>query len=271
MKKKSNNWKNFKFGWLLLFLFSFQPVFAQFPYVIKPKLDYSIIGAGAISLTTGMVLTSNDQILTQAEINSFYPNQVNALDRPTIYNHNEAAKTASNVFVAGAILSPISLLGIKEVRQHYLTVGIMGMEVLMVSYGLISTTKTIALRTRPYVYNPEIAMEEKQTLDARYSFFSGHTAGAASMTFFAARVYSDTHPNGKWKPMVWTAAAVVPALVGWTRVEAGMHFPTDVLAGYAVGAAIGYFVPVFHLKKDDSKASWNLQPNMNGLALKVVF
>ena len=271
MKLESNNQKSLKFRWLLLFLFSTQSLFAQFPYELKPSLDYSLIGLGALTLTSGQVLEHNNEVLSISQINELNPNQVNSLDRPTIYNYNPNAKDASNVLVTGAILSPLALLASKEVRSNFVTVGVMGMEVIMVAYGFISTTKTIVLRTRPYVYNPSVLIEEKQTLDSRYSFFSGHTAGSASMTFFAARVFSDTHPNSKWKPVVWSVAAVVPAVVGWTRVEAGKHFPTDVLTGYVVGAAVGYFIPVFHLKKDNAKASWSLQPSMTGLALQVVF
>ena len=271
MKLKSNNRKSFKFGWLLLFLFSTQSLLAQFPYELKPSLDYSLIGLGALSLTAGQILENNNDILTVSEINSLSPGDINEFDRSTVYNYNQSAKDASNILVVASVASPFFLIANKEVRSNLVTVGIMGLEVVMVTYGLISTTKTSVLRTRPYVYNSIVPIAKKQELDARHSFFSGHTAGAASMTFFAARVYSDTHPNSKWKPVVWTVAAALPMFVGRARVEAGMHFPTDVITGYAVGAAIGFFVPVFHLKKDDSKASWSLQPNMNGLALRVVF
>jgi membrane-associated phospholipid phosphatase len=34
--------------------------------------------------------------------------------------------------------------------------------------------------------------------------------------------------------------------VGATRILAGEHFPTDVVAGAAVGAAIGLIVPALH-------------------------
>jgi hypothetical protein len=47
--------------------------------------------------------------------------------------------------------------------------------------------------------------------DARKSFFSGHASMTACNTFFAAKIWSDMHPNSKLKPWVWTAAAAVPA------------------------------------------------------------
>ena len=269
MKFKSNIMKNIFSGLLLFFIPYF--LVAQSPYELKPTTDYSLIGIGALTLTSGYILESNTQILSDQEIFSLNPVDVNAFDRNAINNFSESALQTSDLLLYGSMLAPLSLLLDKKVRQDWLTVGVMGVEVLMITYGVTSTTKASVLRTRPYAYNPDVSLELKQEPDARYSFFSGHTAVSASVTFFAAKVFSDMNPNSKWKPLVWVGAAVVPAATGWARVEAGKHFPTDVVAGYVVGAAIGYFIPVLHLKKDVSKATLNLEPHSNGLALRLVF
>lgn len=255
---------------LLLFLF---PLFtqAQSPYEIKPATDYSVIGIGALTLTAGQILENNMVTLSGTEILGLNPNNVNGFDRPAIYNFSESAQKTSDYLLYGSFIAPLSLLLDKKARQDWVTVGVMGIEVLMVTYGATSTTKTLALRTRPFVYNPNVDYELKREADARYSFFSGHTAASASVTFFAAKVFSDLNPNSKWKPLVWVGAAIIPAATGWARVEAGKHFPTDVITGYVIGAAIGYFIPVLHLKKEVTKASLNLEPHSNGMALRLVF
>ena len=268
-KFKSNNAKKF-FGVLLLFLFPFLTQ-AQSPYELKPATDFSLIGVGALTLTSGQIIESNTTILSISDINNLNPNNVNSFDRNAIYNFSESARKTSDYLLYGSMLAPLSLLLDKKVRQDWVTVGVMGVEVLMITYGVTPTTKASVLRTRPFTYNPDVSLELKQEPDARYSFFSGHTAVSASVTFFAAKVFSDMNPDSKWKPLVWVGAAVIPAATGWARVEAGKHFPTDVITGYVVGAAIGYFIPVLHLKKDDSKASLSLEPHSNGMALRLVF
>ena len=65
-----------------------------------------------------------------------------------------------------------------------------------------------------------------------------------------AKVYSDYHPelgNKKW--LVYGAALVPPTLVGVYRYKALKHFPTDVITGMFVGAAVGILVPQFHKRK----------------------
>jgi membrane-associated phospholipid phosphatase len=258
-------------GGVLLFLFGMNKGISQITYTLKPSVDYSLVGLGALSLTTGQVLEYNTNSLTEADILKLNPADINPIDRPTIYNNSEKALILSEVLVYGTMASSLLLLADKNIRKEWMALGVMGLETIMITYGLTRTTKTLVLRTRPYVYNPNVDLERKEELDARLSYFSTHTAAAASVSFFAAKVYVDTHPNSKWKPWVWTAAAVLPALNGWTRVASGEHFPTDVLTGYAVGGLIGYFIPVLHLKKDTEKASLSILPHQNGVAMKLVF
>lgn len=70
----------------------------------------------------------------------------------------------------------------------------------------------------------------------------------AANTFFFAEIFSEYYPESKWKPVVWGGAIAIPAVTGYLRVRGGRHYPTDVIAGYALGAAVGYFIPKLHEK-----------------------
>jgi len=52
------------------------------------------------------------------------------------------------------------------------------------------------------------------------------------------------------KILIWTGAALYPALTGYLRRNTGNHFRTDVITGYLIGAAIGYFIPEIHLNNE---------------------
>ena len=76
----------------------------------------------------------------------------------------------------------------------------------------------------------------KQTVDAPrpngkpHSFPSGHTAFAFHGALFIQRRYG-------WRYGV--AAMLVAGFVAFSRVDAGMHYVRDVVAGAAIGAAAG--------------------------------
>lgn len=68
------------------------------------------------------------------------------------------------------------------------------------------------------------------------SFPSGHTTMATAAYLTLAMCVAVLLPV-VWARVVVMMAGVALALgVGWTRVELGVHWPTDVLAGWAIGA-----------------------------------
>lgn len=86
------------------------------------------------------------------------------------------------------------------------------------------TLKPLVARTRPYE-----AIEGLKILVAAphdFSFPSGHT----SASFAAALVYLRKMPK---KYGVWFV--VLAALIAFSRLYVGVHYPTDVLAGFLIG------------------------------------
>jgi len=93
------------------------------------------------------------------------------------------------------------------------------------------------------------------------SFFSGHVSLTASATFFMAKVFSDYHPQlGAKKWLLYTAALVPPALVGYGRYRGLMHFPSDILLGFTIGATVGILVPHLHKTAKEENSSLSVIP-----------
>ena len=120
------------------------------------------------------------------------------------------------------------------------------LESFLICNGITSLVKWKVQRPRPFLYNSEVSPEIKHRGDALLSFWSGHTANTAALTFTCANVLERSDLSRDAKNAIWLGSALVPAVVGVLRVRSGRHFPTDVLAGFAAGAVVGWAVPYFH-------------------------
>jgi undecaprenyl-diphosphatase len=69
------------------------------------------------------------------------------------------------------------------------------------------------------------------------SFPSGHAALSAITYLTLGAILARTHTSVRMRIYVMSLAVTVTGLVGLSRVYLGVHYPTDVLAGWCVGAA----------------------------------
>jgi membrane-associated phospholipid phosphatase len=93
---------------------------------------------------------------------------------------------------------------------------------------LNQTLKAAFQRTRPDVFEWLVQV-------GHLSFPSGHAMN--SMVFYTVTAYSIGHVvgPGRARSGVYAFAAFIIGMIGFTRLYLGVHFPSDVLAGYTVG------------------------------------
>ena len=70
------------------------------------------------------------------------------------------------------------------------------------------------------------------------AFPSGHSAQAVACYFALAWILNRTIVSRRLRSAVWMAAGVLAVAVGWSRVYFRVHWPSDVLAGWAVAAFV---------------------------------
>jgi membrane-associated phospholipid phosphatase len=87
----------------------------------------------------------------------------------------------------------------------------------------VTVTKRVVMRPRP----PESVWLVKAH---GWSFPSGHTANATVVFATAAAVATVFVQRRPWRSLIWALAVLATALVGFSRIELGVHWTTDVLA-----------------------------------------
>ncbi|MVU78307.1 phosphatase PAP2 family protein [Nocardia sp. ET3-3] len=95
---------------------------------------------------------------------------------------------------------------------------------------MVVTVKLAVERPRPPL--PERAIAANGS-----SFPSGHAAGVAAVALVSVWLITREGPKRRWiRAIAWTTAFVLIAAVGFSRVYLGVHYPSDIVAGWVLGA-----------------------------------
>ncbi|MDG6078308.1 phosphatase PAP2 family protein [Erythrobacter litoralis] len=126
-----------------------------------------------------------------------------------------------NLFVLGAIAALLFLRLRREALLFFLTV---------TSGWLVSgLLKLLVGRERPEIVPHLMAA-------GGGSFPSGHSFGAAVVYIGMALAFSSLSGRQTVRITVVASSVVVSMMVAWSRVLLGVHYPTDVIAGWLGGA-----------------------------------
>lgn len=228
---------------------------AQTPYTLKTGREAALLGAGVVSYGAAYAFNKTLDPLTPAQITGLNPANVPSFDRRATTNYSVGADKLSDATLAAGIgTTGLVILtshsperrGASFTQSDLFTVGVMYVETMLITNGLKSAVKNAVERTRPYAYNPVAPLSDKLEKDAQRSFYSGHAANAFATAVFAAEVFRHYRPNSAAKPWVWIGSLGLATSTAYLRYHAGQHFPTDLLAGAAIGSLAGWGIPKLH-------------------------
>lgn len=191
-------------------------------------------------VVTALAVFSVGSIAFVALAKEVRDNETLPLDREILLGiHNYATPTLDSIAriltqFGGVVLVPISALVIaglflKKLGRSYALLILCG----VVGSSLLNLLlKTLFSRARPQLW-------ERLVVEHSFSFPSGHAMASASLaaSVVAALWYT------RWR---WTAillGMVYITVVGFTRLYLGVHYPTDIVAGWML--AIAWVAAVF--------------------------
>ncbi|MBK5283957.1 MAG: phosphatase PAP2 family protein [Bacteroidia bacterium] len=245
-------------------------------YKLNLGVDIPIIAVG-----TAFTLYATTKIYTKGEstreqIEALNISDLNSFDRWAVYPYSKSLDENSYYpFYAAFPLPFVAFLLKDDTRHDFWKLSFLYWEALSIT-GLFGAGGPFFIDSyRPYAYDTtgETSMEQRQVQNAKNSAWSGHVEVVAASTFFIAKVYGDYYPDTKL--LMYSLATVATGSMAYARLMAGMHFPSELIIGTAIGTLSGILVPHFHKHRLIKNPSMSIIPystgDIYGLALTYKF
>jgi membrane-associated phospholipid phosphatase len=247
----------------------YPPMASDQHFTIDPVFDITMTAAGAGMSGLLELILSTGEIVPEKPGS---PSSLLGIDRiavtQTIDPHAATYSDIGLGLALGFAAADPFLSAERDGWDAALVDAVMYAESLSLTLALTDATKIAVRRPRPIDY---LNVEKNPTdTNLELSFPSGHAATTAATTATATYLAFIRSPGSARPWITLCAGTLLTAFVGYERVRAGAHFPTDVLAGALEGGAIGVLVPHLHRHDEVTPNVWvGLAPVPGGGALSV--
>jgi undecaprenyl-diphosphatase len=145
---------------------------------------------------------------------------------------HEASRTVSSALVPVVISVPVGLFAAGHAmdNEYHAVSGVVLLSAQAITLGATFALKELIGRPRPWRAHPDCIYPG--SMDDEFSFPSGHSSSAATLATYLSLRYPQ-----------WYVVAPAVLFTGYTwyaRMNLGVHYPTDIIAGAILGAAVGY-------------------------------
>jgi len=141
---------------------------------------------------------------------------------------------------------------------------------ILLSAWINSFAKDIFKQPRPFYFDPSLGLAYEPT----YGIPSGHAQYSLCFWVPIAAWFAEKK-SGRMRFFVWAGAIFFILLVGFTRLYLGVHFPTDVLVGWLLGALILFLMyaatPLFVKHLTGQTRAQNILAAIAALAMISVY
>lgn len=191
------------------------------------------------------------QSISSDELAGIQSALVSWLDRHAlsfIGHRSEHYRRISDKVLVALTASPLALLSDSKIRRDWRTLAALYTWTHAIAYTIYSFSPlgpAFVDKFRPVVYYADLPEVLRNGGNNRNARFSGHTANGACSVFFMATVLNRYRPYDPYvrRRSRYLFAFGAALLLGWLRMKALKHFPSDVLQAMLIGALCGRMIP----------------------------
>jgi membrane-associated phospholipid phosphatase len=228
--------------------------------------DGALLAAGLGSAVLSQVLLQNALTSSLGAIDIA---KVNAFDRLAVFSYSHALDISGDISQYATAAIPAMFAFLCRFDQSA-SIAVVYLETLSFAFAAKNLLKYLVPRYRPFLYSPLPAGTGPAKSEYGDSFPSGHATIAFAAATFSVYTFDAYFPSSPYLLPVALASYGLATLTATFRVVSGMHFLTDVLAGAALGTAVGYLVPLAHRTRlFRGKGGTSLQVSPDAIMLQV--
>jgi membrane-associated phospholipid phosphatase len=193
-----------------------------------PTLGAVLIGSLAVSVLALLLFSWLARKVFEGQLNAFDLHM-----RLTVHQYANPSLTlamevisdlGSPMFLSALLVALIVTFVLRHWRRAALWLAI----TMAGALALDVTLKDVFHRARPPAYFiPE---------PGSYSFPSGHSLGSFCFYMVLAGLLTARIRSFSARVLIWVSAALLVTAIGFSRIYLGVHWPTDVIAGYSAAA-----------------------------------
>lgn len=197
------------------------------------------VAAAVLGLAMLGVVVRGDNVVTQTDADIV--TWAARVRTPAIV---DIARALTNFGNGTSVAVVLIIAGAVAVRRNVLRPVVAAAPVVSLALGVFTSMAVKVIVGRP---RPPVALHE--VVERTSGYPSGHSTQAAAGYLALALVltYATRSPDSTPRRWPIVAALILVAIVGATRVALAVHSPTDVLAGWTLGAVCAVGVVAFCL------------------------
>ena len=185
-----------------------------------------------VLMAAGVALVIGLAVLISAELTGAFDQAViDAVRSPALQGPLSPLRAITELGSTGGVVAVAAIAFAFAVAIGPWRHGLIAAVTILLASIINSAFKIAMRRERPELLDPLI-------VERGFSFPSGHSAlGMVAYGILAVLVSRSRLPK-PWRMAIIVALGALVALIGISRIWLGVHYPTDVIAGWAAGGVI---------------------------------